>query len=46
MRKIYTPQAYSLFHNNCNNFTNDFSTFLTGNGIPVSVLSIAHTLIC
>ena len=36
MRKIYTPQAYSLFHNNCNNFTNDFSTFLTGSGIPVS----------
>ena len=35
MRKIYTPQAYSLFHNNCNNFTNDFSNFLTGSGIPV-----------
>ena len=36
MRKIYTPQAYSLFENKCNHFTNDFSNFLTGSGIPVS----------
>ena len=35
MRKIYTSEAYSLFHNNCNDFTNDFSNFLTGSGIPV-----------
>ena len=35
MRKVYTPEAYSLFHNNCNDFTNEFSNFLTGSGIPV-----------
>ena len=36
LRKTYTAKAYSLFHNNCNNFTNEFSVFLTGAGIPVS----------
>ena len=51
MRKIYTPQAYSLFENNCNHFTNDFSNFLTGSGIPVSSYTFwkmhtPHVLCC
>lgn len=45
MRKIYTPQAYSLFHNNCNNFTNDFSTFLTGNGIPAHITGLPQEVL-
>ncbi|KAI1104901.1 P-loop containing nucleoside triphosphate hydrolase protein [Jackrogersella minutella] len=34
LKEIYTPQAYDLFRHNCNNFSNDFSTFLVGKGIP------------
>ena len=34
--QVFTPQAYNLFHNNCNNFSNEVSTFLTGQAIPVS----------
>ncbi|KAI1395924.1 DUF862-domain-containing protein [Hypoxylon fuscum] len=34
LKEIYTPQAYDLFRHNCNNFSNDFSMFLVGNGIP------------
>ncbi|DBA79681.1 hypothetical protein WJX77_012191 [Trebouxia sp. C0004] len=45
MRKIYTPQAYSLFHNNCNNFTNDFSTFLIGNGIPAHITGLPQEVL-
>lgn len=45
MRKIYTPQAYSLFHNNCNNFTNDFSTFLTGSGIPAHITGLPQEVL-
>lgn len=35
MRQVFTPEAYNLFQNNCNNFSNELSTFLTGQGIPV-----------
>lgn len=35
LSRVFTPEAYHLFHNNCNTFSNEFSTFLTGNGIPV-----------
>ena len=28
LRTTYTATAYSLFHRNCNDFSNDFSTFL------------------
>lgn len=45
MRRIYTPQAYSLFHNNCNNFTNDFSTFLTGSGIPAHITGLPQEVL-
>ena len=45
----YTTEAYSLFHHNCNHFTNDFATFLTGSGIPVYLLypkPVLCTLTC
>ena len=35
LKKIFTPEAYNLFHHNCNNFSNELATFLTGSGIPV-----------
>lgn len=40
IRPIYTSQAYDLWTHNCNNFSNDFSTFLTGNGIPQHILTL------
>ncbi len=35
LKKIFTPEAYNLFRHNCNNFSNELATFLTGSGIPV-----------
>ena len=32
----FSTGGYNLLENNCNNFSNDFATFLTGEGIPVS----------
>jgi hypothetical protein len=35
LRHVFTPEAYNLFSNNCNNFSNELSAFLTGREIPV-----------
>ena len=35
LKKVFTPEAYNLFHHNCNTFSNELATFLTGSGIPV-----------
>ena len=43
LRMTYTTTAYSLFHRNCNNFSNEFSIFLTGSGIPVRIPSAVHS---
>ncbi len=43
LRMTYTATAYSLFHRNCNNFSNDFSNFLTGSGIPVRIPPAVHS---
>ena len=32
----FSTGGYNLLENNCNNFANDFASFLTGKGIPVS----------
>ena len=38
-------QSYDLFLHNCNNFTNDFSTFLVGQGIPSHITSLPQTVL-
>ena len=36
LSQVFTAENYDLFRNNCNNFSNEVSTFLTGHAIPVS----------
>ncbi|KAI5811079.1 PPPDE putative peptidase domain-containing protein [Peziza echinospora] len=45
LKTIYSPEAYDLFMHNCNNFTNDFSVFLTGKGIPDYIVSLPRTVL-
>ncbi|KAF3903463.1 hypothetical protein ABW20_dc0105407 [Dactylellina cionopaga] len=40
MKEIYGPESYDLFMHNCNNFTDDFATFLVGQGIPKHITSL------
>ena len=40
MRPEYNTNTYSLFSKNCNNFSNDFATFLTGHGIPEDIVNL------
>ena len=40
LKEIYTAESYDLFAHNCNNFTNDFSMFLVGRGIPDHITSL------
>ncbi|KAH7033232.1 thioredoxin [Microdochium trichocladiopsis] len=45
LREIFTPQAYDLFRHNCNNFSNDFSTFLVGKGIPAHIANMPQAVL-
>ncbi|KAI1351753.1 PUL domain-containing protein [Xylaria sp. FL0043] len=45
LREIYTPQAYDLFRHNCNNFSNDFATFLLGKGIPDHIANMPQAVL-
>ncbi|CAF9934078.1 MAG: hypothetical protein ALECFALPRED_005840 [Alectoria fallacina] len=45
LRAIYTTESYDLFLHNCNNFTNDFSMFLVGKGIPDHISSLPQTVL-
>ncbi|KAI9796086.1 MAG: hypothetical protein M1833_006508 [Piccolia ochrophora] len=45
LREIYTAQSYDLFMHNCNNFSNDFCTFLVGKGIPGHITSLPQTVL-
>lgn len=38
-------QAYDLWRHNCNNFTNDFATFLVGKGIPSHITDMPQTVL-
>jgi thiol-disulfide isomerase/thioredoxin len=38
-------QAYDLWTHNCNNFTNDFATFLLGKGIPEHITNLPQTVL-
>lgn len=45
LKAIYTPESYDLFAHNCNNFSNDFSMFLVGKGIPDHITSLPQTVL-
>lgn len=45
LRSIYTVQAYNLWKHNCNNFSNDFATFLVGTGIPDHILHMPDAVL-
>ncbi|EFN54733.1 hypothetical protein CHLNCDRAFT_13697, partial [Chlorella variabilis] len=36
----FTPEAYSLFHNNCNNFSHELAQLLCGRGIPEHITGL------
>jgi thiol-disulfide isomerase/thioredoxin len=45
LKEVYTPESYDLFMHNCNNFSNDFSMFLVGKGIPDHITSLPETVL-
>ncbi|KAI2623144.1 P-loop containing nucleoside triphosphate hydrolase protein [Hypoxylon sp. NC1633] len=45
LRQIYTPEVYDLFRHNCNNFSNDFSMFLLGKGIPEHIANMPQAVL-
>jgi Ca2+-binding EF-hand superfamily protein len=45
MRRKYNYQTYDVISNNCNNFTNDLSQFLTHHGIKSSIVSLPGDLL-
>jgi len=40
VRPRYNPSTYSLLSHNCNNFSNELATFLTGSGIPEDIVGL------
>ena len=45
LRDLTGVKSYDLFLHNCNNFTNDFSLFLVGKGIPDHITSLPQTVL-
>ncbi|KAK0728093.1 PUL domain-containing protein [Lasiosphaeria miniovina] len=45
LREIYTVEAYDLWRHNCNNFSNDLSTFLLGKGIPGHITNMPQAVL-
>ncbi|MCJ1284078.1 hypothetical protein MMC26_003409 [Xylographa opegraphella] len=45
LKTIYTAESYDLFLHNCNNFSNDFTMFLVGKGIPDHITSLPQTVL-
>ncbi|KAK4103909.1 kinesin-domain-containing protein [Parathielavia hyrcaniae] len=45
LRGIYTVEAYDLWRHNCNNFSNDFVTFLLGEGIPSHITNMPQAVL-
>ncbi|KAL2259835.1 hypothetical protein VTK26DRAFT_6347 [Humicola hyalothermophila] len=45
LREIYTVGAYDLWRHNCNNFSNDFSMFLVGKGIPDHIINMPQAVL-
>lgn len=45
-RLVLTAQkAYDIWSHNCNNFTNDFATFLLGKGIPANITNLPQQVL-
>ncbi|CAG7724476.1 unnamed protein product [Allacma fusca] len=38
----FRGDTYDLFYHNCNNFSHELAQFLTGNGVPLFILSLPH----
>ena len=45
MRKKYNYNSYDVINNNCNNFSNDVSIFLTHSGIRKTIISLPGDLL-
>ncbi|RDW94654.1 DUF862-domain-containing protein [Coleophoma crateriformis] len=45
LKDIYTAEAYDIWRHNCNNFSNDFATFLLGHGIPAHITNLPETVL-
>ncbi|KAM5345038.1 hypothetical protein ACJ41O_010900 [Fusarium nematophilum] len=45
LRPIFTLEAYDLFHHNCNNFSDSFSNFLVGKGIPEHIAKMPQAVL-
>ncbi|KAF4465770.1 hypothetical protein FALBO_7382 [Fusarium albosuccineum] len=45
LRPIFTLEAYDLFHHNCNNFSDSFSNFLVGKGIPEHIVKMPQAVL-
>ncbi|KAI9051335.1 hypothetical protein LZ554_004382 [Drepanopeziza brunnea f. sp. 'monogermtubi'] len=45
LRDIFTAEAYDLWSHNCNNFSNDFATFLLGQGIPEHITNLPQSVL-
>ncbi|KAF4627408.1 hypothetical protein G7Y89_g10757 [Cudoniella acicularis] len=43
--ELTTSQAYDIWTHNCNNFSNDFATFLLGTGIPEHITNLPQTVL-
>ena len=43
--RLILHQAYDLWTHNCNNFSNDFATFLLGKGIPEHITNLPQTVL-
>ncbi|EGR49293.1 uncharacterized protein TRIREDRAFT_121325 [Trichoderma reesei QM6a] len=45
IRSVFTVEAYDLFRHNCNNFTDAFSNFLLGKGIPSHISQMPQAVL-
>ncbi|CAM1508108.1 Fc.00g049560.m01.CDS01 [Cosmosporella sp. VM-42] len=45
LRPIFTAEAYDLFQHNCNNFSDSFSNFLVGKGIPEHIANMPQAVL-
>ncbi len=41
----YTPQTYNVLSHNCNNFTDECSELLIGEGIPKDIVDLPKTFL-